>query len=315
MARPLRIQFPGAIYHITTRGNEKRPIFFEERDYLKLIEILSEAKTKYLIKIYSYVLMPNHYHLLMETSEKNLCAAMHFIQTKYASYVNNAYNRTGHLFQGRYKSIVVDKESYLAELVRYIHLNPVRAGLTSDPEKYRWSSYNEYMHRAIIADTDLLLNIFSCDKRIFRKFTLDGLAKKREDIFGNVYGQIVLGTKCFTDKIKYMIDKVKLSEEIPYRTKVCKRISKELILDVVMEQFHLPMERLLYGRNRWNEPRKICIYLLRNLTDMTLKEISNLFGNVHYSAISRLAKKIHLMRLKDHKLNELLGKLESKVKT
>lgn len=149
MTRPLRIEFEGAFYHVTSRGNERKKIFFTPRDYDKFKEYVAEAERKFGFILHGYVLMTNHYHLLIETPDKNLQKIMQYINSCYSTYTNVKRGRSGHLFQGRYKAIIVDKDSYLAELSKYIHLNPVRAKIVERPEDYWHSSY-----RAYAVDTD-----------------------------------------------------------------------------------------------------------------------------------------------------------------
>src|SRR4030042_6401217 len=126
VARPLRIQYSGAAYHVTCRGNERKEIFKDDRDRETFLEILAYSSKIYNIKIFSYMLMENHFHLLIETPLGNLGGFMRQFNITYTGYYNRRHNRVGHLYQGRYKSILVEKESYLSVLSRYIHLNPVR---------------------------------------------------------------------------------------------------------------------------------------------------------------------------------------------
>src|SRR4030067_396555 len=155
MARPLRIEFKGAVYHITARGNERKKIYLSKIDYEKFLKYLDDTKKKYNVVIHCYVLMSNHYHLIIETPEANLSKVMHYINGSYTTYFNIKRKRSGHLFQGRFKSIIVDKDNYLLELSRYIHLNPVRAGIVEKPEDYQYSSYKTYIAKsenALITD-------------------------------------------------------------------------------------------------------------------------------------------------------------------
>ena len=156
MARPLRIQYSGAVYHVTCRGNERKEIFKDDRDRKTFLEILAYSSKIYNIKIFSYMLMENHFHLLIETPLGNLGEFMRHFNITYTGYYNRRHNRTGHLYQGRYKSILVDKESYLSVLSRYIHLNPVRIQAmekNTDEEKiqhlrnYTWSSLPGYINK------------------------------------------------------------------------------------------------------------------------------------------------------------------------
>ena len=141
------MEYEGAFYHITSRGNERKKIFFTNRDYVRFIEYLEIAQDRFGCVLHAYVLMPNHYHLLLETPQANLGRVMHSLNGSYTTYINVKRKRSGHLFQGRYKSIVIEKDSYLLELSRYIHLNPVRANMKERPEDYPHSSYLEYVKR------------------------------------------------------------------------------------------------------------------------------------------------------------------------
>ena len=145
MARPLRITYPGAFYHITSRGNEQKAVFKSKKDREKFLEYLESASERYNAVIHVYCLMDNHYHLLLETPSGNLPQIMRHINGAYTTYFNIKRGRAGHLFQGRYKAILVEKDVYAKELSGYIHLNPVKAGMVELPEEYEWSSYLTYI--------------------------------------------------------------------------------------------------------------------------------------------------------------------------
>ena len=138
MARPLRITYPGAFYHVTSRGNERKNVFKSKRDRVKFLEYLDSATKRYDAVIHAFCLMDNHYHLLLETPSGNLPQIMRHTNGAYTTYFNVKRERSGHLFQGRYKAILVDMDEYAKELSRYIHLNPVRAKMVKTPEEYEW---------------------------------------------------------------------------------------------------------------------------------------------------------------------------------
>ncbi|NTV03186.1 MAG: addiction module toxin RelE [Chlorobiaceae bacterium] len=142
MSRPLRIEIKGGVYHVMTRGNAKSAIFIDDGDRIRLIDILAKTVAVHRWYCHAYCLMNNHYHLLIETPEANLASGMHLLNGMYTQGFNKLHGRTGHVFEGRYKSILVEKERYLLELIRYIVLNPVRAGMVEKPGEYRWSSYS-----------------------------------------------------------------------------------------------------------------------------------------------------------------------------
>ena len=141
MARPLRIEFPGALDHVTSRGNERRAIFRSDRDRRTFLTLLEQAATRFGWSVTAYVLMTNHFHLVIQTPEPNLSRGMQWLNGTYAARFNQRHQRAGHLFQGRFHAFLVEKEAYFAELLRYVVLNPVRAKMVERPEDYRWSSY------------------------------------------------------------------------------------------------------------------------------------------------------------------------------
>lgn len=210
MSRPLRLEFAGALYHVTSRGNERKPIFRNESDFTTFIEVISYVCERYNWVIHAYCLMTNHYHLLIETPEANLSKGMRQLNGVYTQRFNRSYQRVGHLFQGRYKSILVDKDSYLLELCRYIVLNPVRAkGMVDHPCEWLWSSYHETTGMRDIPEwlaVDALLCMFAATKgkaiECYKHFVAEG---KRVDIWQNLKSQVYLGDDEFVEKHKITI--------------------------------------------------------------------------------------------------------------
>ena len=141
MARSLRDEYPGAYYHLINRGNAGENIFDRDGDKEKFLQYLNKAVGRFSIIIHTYCLMANHYHLLVKTAQPNLSVAIQWLNASYAAYYNRKHRRSGHLFQGRYKAILIDADEYLRQLSRYIHLNPVRAKIVTKPAEYPWSSY------------------------------------------------------------------------------------------------------------------------------------------------------------------------------
>jgi REP element-mobilizing transposase RayT len=145
MPRRPRVEVEGALYHLITRGNNRQAVFKHDDDYRKFLSLLEREKQKHPFYLYAYVLMTNHVHLLVERQSDSVSGVMQRVLTGYAQYRNRKYRKVGHVFQGRYKAIVCQRDAYLSELVRYIHLNPVRAGMVKRVEDYRWSSHRAYM--------------------------------------------------------------------------------------------------------------------------------------------------------------------------
>jgi len=199
----LRIEYEGAFYHITARGNERKRIFFGKGDYDKFKEYLLEAQDKYGYRLHCYVLMGNHYHLVIETPNGNMNKVLHYINGSYANYINRKRNRNGHLLQGRYRGILVDRDAYMLELSRYLHLNPVRAKIVERPEDYRQSSYRSYVKtpKETIVTTDLILGMVSEDgktaRRAYREYVEKGVDKGDRNPLEDVYGGVILGSRGF----------------------------------------------------------------------------------------------------------------------
>lgn len=144
MPRKPRIEFQGALYHVIARGNHRQNIFFDDNDRNRYLSTIEKSKSKFNFSIYAFVLMSNHVHLLIETSTIPLSKIMQSLHTSYTQYFNLKHNKSGHLFQGRYKAILCQKDSYLLQLVRYIHQNPIRAKIVESPDDYQWSSHHAY---------------------------------------------------------------------------------------------------------------------------------------------------------------------------
>ncbi len=211
MARKPRIEFEGAFYHVLTRGNQKQKIFKENDDLNIYLEILFDYKKRYNYYLFSYVLMSNHVHLLIQTQKTPLSKILQGVNQRYTAYFNRKYKTVGHLFQGRYKAILCDRDEYMLSLVKYIHMNPVRARVAESPAGYKWSSHSTYSKRITegIVDTDIVLRMFSEDKakarKLYRNFMYDGIAVKKEQIYSTV-DQQVLGGEEFVEKIREEYD-------------------------------------------------------------------------------------------------------------
>ncbi|WP_461206490.1 transposase [Clostridium sp. DL1XJH146] len=182
MARKKLIWYPGATYHIMTRGNHRNYIFKDREDYLVYLNTLEEALKKYSGILYCYCLMTNHVHLVIETSEINISTIMKRINQLFTLYFNNKYNLVGHLFQGRYYWELIEEDRYVLEVSRYIHLNPVRANMVSKPEEYKWSSYSMFIEqkKEKLIKPKKVLSYFQEEnqKELYRKFVESGIKTK-----------------------------------------------------------------------------------------------------------------------------------------
>ncbi len=206
MSRPLRIEFSGALYHIVSRGDRKEDIFLSDEDRLLFLNVLSHAVKRYQWICHAYCLMNNHYHFLLETPEPNLACGMRHLNGVYTQRFNRSHHQVGHLFQGRYKAVLVQKDTHLLELIRYVVLNPVRAGMVQKAEDWRWSSHSAVIGRASKPDwltVNWILRQFGDDSRggiqKYRDFVLNGVNQDLED---DVKGQIYYGNDEFIAKLK-----------------------------------------------------------------------------------------------------------------
>ena len=308
MARPLRVEYEGAFYHVTSRGNEKKDIFSSPEDYEQFKTYLYEAREKFDYKLHAYVLMTNHFHLLIETPEANLNRLMHYINGSYTGYYNRHNRRVGHLFQGRYKAILVDRDNYLKELSRYIHLNPVRAGMVGKPEDYQYSSYRSYIFPAgeNIVDREMILGMVSNKPKEaferYRYFTELEIGQEAESPLKKVYAGMILGEEGF---IRSALERVKETwegrEEISHRRKMGPVSGAEQIIGLICRKYKVPREEVLLKRG---EVRNLAIYLLKRYSGLTNRQIGDVFGGISFSAVSQSFKLFSLRLAEDKTLSK-----------
>ncbi|MEW6162861.1 MAG: transposase [Nitrospirota bacterium] len=307
MARQLRIEYEGAFYHITSRGNQREDIYWDDKDREEFKKILKRTKEIYGYFLYAYVLMDNHYHLLIETPHANIKQIMQNINTSYTVYVNRRHKRFGHLFQGRYKAFIVDKGSYLLELGRYIHLNPVRAGVVRMPEEYRWSSYREYFQRdrqQVITNTDDTLYLFSRKRAIaikkYQEFVNANISEGSP--LKNAVGSI-LGDETFKDRVIKYLKGIPDKTEIPEIKKIEAKHNIEDIVKAVAKYYGVKEEDLLKRKKATERQRKIAMYLCKTLSGRKNIEVGEKF-RVTLQAVTNAIRDIERKRDKDKKLNK-----------
>lgn len=312
MARPYRLQGENCLYHITSRGDNRKRIFISEYDYSKFLGYVKTAKDKFRFYLYAYALMPNHYHLQLETLKPNLSSIMHHINSSYTTYYNIKRRKCGHLFQGRYKSILVDKDAYFLELTRYIHLNPVRAGIVKSPQEYKWSSYREYINKKGdgYIDKEQVNAFLNMGPRQYRKFVLDGIGRE-DNLFNEVYAGFILGREWFIkDTLKELKNKVD-SGEFAYKKEMETDISAEDVLAVVAKITGKTQSQLLNARNRRLKEKKIAVYLLKRFTNITNIMIGKMFG-VSSTAVSKAAKSVEVLMEEDSKFKKEMSRVISR---
>jgi REP element-mobilizing transposase RayT len=282
MARPLRIEFPGAVYHVTSRGNARQPIFTNDEDRDGFLDILSTVVERFHWLCHAYCLMENHYHLLIETPNGNLSKGMRELNGVYTQRFNQRYRRVGHLFQGRYNAIIVEKDNHLLSLCRYVVLNPVRVGLIKKPEQWRWSNYRATLglaKRPSFLAIDWVLSQFAGRKRVatekYRRFVMQGIDK--ESPWETLKGQIFWGTDEFIKQLSDLLDEKESIKEVP---KVQRYVARP------------PLKELFKGKRgkeRTSDDRAIYDAYVRY--GYTMKEIAEHLG-FHYATISRAIKRV-----------------------
>jgi REP element-mobilizing transposase RayT len=285
MSRPLRIQYPHAHYHICCRGNERRRLFWEKKDYERFCVLLEEAATRFELRVFAFVLMTNHVHLMIETPLGNLSRAMHWIKTGYSVWINRSRGRAGHLFQGRYHSVIIEDESHYLELSRYIHLNPVRAGMVKLPEGYEWSSCRDYVNRKqrwTWVDREPVLSELGGRGRKrherYREFLRAGLTLKDEDIASFRRGWI-LGSDEFRS---WLADTFSPDDKGEIAGMKELAINEMPPVEEAKRSLGLALEKVL---PELAEHRGTMMYLLCRM-GYRLREIGALFG-VSFSAVSQ----------------------------
>ncbi len=288
MARALRVHFIGAVYHVTSRGNERKNIVRSDQDRELFLRVLAQTIEDYNVVCHAWVLMDNHYHLLIETPEANLSKAMRHLNGVYTQKHNRGNRRVGHLFQGRYKAILVEKGSHLLELCRYVVLNPVRAKMAKHPKEWKWSSYHATAGRdkkEPWLTTDWILGQFgnsrSKAQKKYRQFVQDGMKAKKtpwEDLSGIYYGGEGL-----KKQLKGLLRR-KDDLEIPMAHKRLDRRTAEEVIERIARKYKVKTAEMLRVTRRPNEARDAAVWLLRREAGLGLKEIGERLG-VRYSAV------------------------------
>jgi len=305
VSRPLRIEYPGAFYHVTARGNERKDIFRDERDRERFLDYLETAVVRYKAVTHAYCLMNNHYHLLLSTPASNLSQIVRHINGAYTVYFNKRHHRFGHLFQGRYRAILVDADEYAGELSRYIHLNPVRAGLVDRPEEYLWSSYRNYIGKKKAArwqTTDWLLRYFGKGladaQRGYRAFVEAKIGAAEENPLKEAIASTILGRPDFIDYIreKYLGGR-KRNRDVPAVAALT-----WVALEKIEERVRLEFQ------DKPAQAKKASIYLSHRFSGLSLKEIGRQFG-IKESAVSQASSRFESDILENARLRKKVEKV------
>lgn len=306
MPRKPRIHIPGCFYHVIVRGNAGDPLFLEDSHRLHFYKLLQEGSARFRYRIHAFCLMTNHVHLLLQVTDIPLSRLMQNVMLRYSTWFNKKRRRVGHLFQGRYKAILIDADAYLLELVRYIHLNPVRAKMVKFPEEHPWSGHLALLGKEFLPwhYTDYVLSLFDNDVLIAAKkysdFVYDGLSEEKspEFVTGTHEGRL-LGDDSFADEALMKADERPVS-----------RVSLDEVISEVCRRFGITEAKLAAaGKARpASEARAVAAFLTRELAHLSLTELAKKMGR-EVSAISQAARRLEKLAQEDGQVAEMARQL------
>lgn len=310
MSRPLRIEYAGAFYHVVSRGNERKAVYRTHRDREKFFSYLESATERYRAVIHVYCLMDNHYHLLLETPSGNLSQIMHHINGAYTVYFNTKHARSGHLFQGRYKAILIDADEYASEVSRYIHLNPVRAGLIDIPEEYRWSSCQYYVLKREAPKwlkRDFVLGYFgSGPKRAmkqYKNFVYSFRDQEDKNPLARFSRSVILGGNEFVEEIKTRYLRYKqVDRNLP--------TLRDFSDQPGLSQIGKVVDSVLQTDKKL--ARRVKLHMCHRYSGMNLREIGKHFG-LGESGVSQASRRICMKAEEDKKLKAIIKTIEARI--
>jgi putative transposase len=317
MGRTWRIEYEGALYHILSRGNEQKDIFYDDQDRLLFLKTIGEMSERFEIDIFAYVLMGNHYHLLLKTNCVNLSKSMQWLGVTYTRRFNLRHFRTGHLFQGRFKSIIVQNDAYLMRLSYYIHRNPLRAGIVERLADYRWSSYKAYAYDdkapGWLITKPILFQIKGMDKYKAYREKVQRYAKEEKKLWEDLRHGMIIGSKKFVEKIRNAYLPETLHKEIPQQRDLAKefdlvaKLNKAArVLNCNLDHFRqVPRIRKLDRDNR-----DLLVFSVWDTGLLTNEEIGRLFG-MTYSSVSHIVSSIKLRIKGNRELKEKYNQINS----
>jgi len=310
MSRPLRIQFPDAVYHVMNRGAARQAVFSGDADYQAFLDTVAEAHRLWGIEVFAYCLMGNHYHLCLRTPRRNLSRVMRHIDGIYTQRFNRSHGRDGTLFRGRYKAILVEESEYLAAVIRYIHLNAVDAGIVKMPEDYRWASHRYYRQTK---GAPSWLNTAQGVEQIggrqsFHEFVLSGNEESLKRYYEAKRQSPILGSEEFIERIRQR-GAAEVREYARYERRVM-QTAPERVIGEVARQYKVAREEIFRGiRGRENEARKVAMYVVKRCCDRTLAEMAQYFGGGHYSAVGWSCRAIESKMAQEKKLRDRIEKI------
>jgi REP element-mobilizing transposase RayT len=319
MARPLRIEYPNAWYHVMNRGRRGENIFADIDDHNAFLALLQETSEMFNLRVSAFCLMPNHYHILVQTPAGNLSRAMRHVNGVYTQRYNRSRNTDGQLFRGRYKSVLVQEDSHLLELLRYIHRNPIRAHMCGTVGAYLWSSHQGYVSSAKKWDwlhKEFLLLMFDHDqqraKKEYKSFVQCEDSEKITDFFGKKNLASFFGSKKFIEWVKATYHQLQNHNEIPQSRHLAPTIAE--IKLAVCQYYDVELGEIEQSkRGQMNEPRNVAVYLARKRSGLRLKDIGQEFQLLKYSSVSSIVTRTEKQLLKNKQLKNRIKKISLKL--
>jgi putative transposase len=304
MTRPWRIEYEGAIYHVLSRGNERRDIFYDEQDRDIFLDLLGEIVRRFEIEIFAYVLMGNHYHFLLGIHQPNLSKAMQWLGVTYTRRFNLKHYRSGHLFQGRFKSMLIENDVYLMQLSCYIHRNPLRAGLVNRLADYSWSSYPAYAYgksSPLGLSMEMIHGQFAVrDKHRDYRVKVQGYAAEESRLWEDFRHGLVLGARDFVDELRIKYLPGKPHKEVPQQKRVAAEIDLQDLLkrvSVILKCDTMKFKQSKRLSSLEKEDRDLLFFLIWSTGRFTNQKIGDLF-DLTYSSVS------HSIKLVKSRINE-----------
>jgi len=314
MARPLRIEFAGALYHVMSRGNERRRIVRDDADRSRRLDWLQRTVETYRWRLHAFCLMDNHEHLYVETPEPNLSAGMQHLNGSYTSYFNRRHRRSGHLFQGRFKAVLIENEGHFWEVSRYIHLNPVRARLADQPEAWRWSSYPGYHRRSREQSWVTYRRVLrefgrhaDAARRAYRRYVKAGIEDMPECPWDDAVQGLIVGSDAFADQVRRLLTGRSRDQSLPALEALRARPSLATIVQRVANEFGADAKQWSASRRHDDAPRAVAAYLARRRYGYRAVEVAKALGYASHGGVVAAIKRIEAA---SPKLKKTLKKLE-----
>ena len=299
MSRSLRIRISNGIYHVTSRGLERRDIFYDDADRKYWLLQLDSVAIRRDWSIFAWVIMDNHTHLFLRTPHPDISDGIHELNSAYGTAFNRRHKRVGPLFQGRFKGILVERGHHYWELSRYIHLNPVRAGMVDNPEKYKWSSCCQYFRSAKappwLAWEEILIKhgkTLGAARKAYREYLHEGVETPPESPLKLKTASTILGSPAFVEHMKKWLGGKLPDRDVPAARKLSREILLESVVTAVQSEYGVSLDQMKLRSTKNNEPRSVAIYLCRKRVRVSIIDLGNYFGGVSGSAISKITKNV-----------------------